>query len=745
MPNFIRTSRVLSLRMDATTGRPATLNEAERSVEVVASTEDPAIVMDWEAWRPVREVLLMSGCQIPPAGRVPLLDSHNRDRVADVLGSFRDIRVEQGTDGPQLAGKNVFSSTEDGEKPFQKVMEGHVTDVSIGYEVIAYQEVKENQTAEIEGRMFEGPLRVTTQWRLFELSLCPIGADSKAKVRAKLAPNKSAPAPQAGKERTMGKKSNNAPQGQDDKEGLRAFLRKLLRALGVTEEDPAQDPQQEQEKELPPVEGDPVDGDSLVDQLLEVLNENGVTVDGADPAEDPAEGRADPEEPTEAAKGKRSMTRAGILRALQNPQTRTAMVAMAERSRITGIREMCTAHGLNAEQENKLIETGATLTSAKAQVYDMLQQRKGSGPGFHASTGATELEKTRAAIQDALFMRAGIAVEKPAPGAEELRGLGLRDMAREMVLRSGGSLRGDIRAIVGRAITTTDLPALLIETSRRTLMDAYEAAPETWKDFAETGTAVDFKESKAVGFEGDVEMKKIPENGEYSEGRLAENAEKFKVETFGRKLSISRQAIINDDLGALTQTPRLYGEACARLCGDVAYGALLGTEKMGDGKALFHADHLNLFTGKGGAPTVANLGAVVTGMKTQQDSFGKIITVLPKIFLSGVGMEVACEQFFTTQLQGVSIIGTQAQPLVNNPYGGNYFKRVYDRRFDELAPDAWVLAALRGTVTVFFLGGEQSPYIESNENFDTDGFESKVRMDVGAKAMRWATLAKATA
>lgn len=736
MPKYIRTSRVLSLRMDASTGRPATLNEAERSVEVVASTEDPAIVMDWELWRPVREVLLMSGCQIPAAGRVPLLDSHNRDRVADVLGSFREIRVEQGPDGPQLAGKNVFSATEDGEKPFQKVVEGHVTDVSIGYEVIAYQEVKENQTAEIEGRMFEGPLRVTTQWRLFELSLCPIGADSKAKIRAAMAPNKSATAQQAGsKERKMD-------------EGLRAKLRKLFRALGITDEEPAKDPAQDpaedpEQKKEKPAGTDPVDGEGIVDQILEVLAENGVTIDGAGSGE--GEPAPEGEEPAAGAKGKRSMTRADVMRALANPATRDPMVQMAERSRITGIREMCTAHGLDAEQENKLIESGVSLTSAKAQVYDMLQQRRGSGPGFHASTGLTEQQKTRAAIQDALFMRAGISVEKPAAGAEELRGLGLREMCREMVFRSGGDMRGDIRAIVGRALTTTDLPALLIETSRRTLMDAYEAAPETWKDWCATGTAVDFKESKAVGFEGDVEMKKIPENGEYSEGRLAENAEKFKVETFGSKLSISRQAIINDDLGALTQTPRLYGEACARLCGDVAYGALLGTEKMGDGKVLFHADHLNLFNGKGGAPTVANLGAVVTGMKTQQDSFGKIITIMPKIFLSGVGMEVASEQFFTTQLQGVSIVGTQAQPLVSNPYGGNYFKRVYDRRFDELAPNSWVLAALRGTVTVFFLGGEQSPYIETNDNFNTDGFESKVRMDVGAKAMRWATLAKATA
>ena len=64
----------------------------------------------------------------------------------------------------------------------------------------------------------------------------------------------------------------------------------------------------------------------------------------------------------------------------------------------------------------------------------------------------------------------------------------------------------------------------------------------------ETGTATDFKAGKALGLEGDVALRKIPEYGEYADGRLAENAEEYRVETFGRKLVISRQAIINDDL-----------------------------------------------------------------------------------------------------------------------------------------------------------------------------------------------------
>lgn len=746
-----RASRTSHVRMDAS-GRPSSLDEAGRSVLVVASTEEPATVFDWDAWQPVREVLLMSGCQLPPGGQVPLLDAHSRESVGDVIGSFRNMSVEQGPHGPQLVGRCVFSATADGEAPWQKVCEGHVTDVSIGYEVVASMEIRSGENAEVEGRVLEGPLRVATSWRLFELSLCPIGADQKAKVRASRTADAvrrktfTRPAPRAGEERAMSKKQReSAPQGQEEQdEGLRALLRKMLRALrgddDAGEEKREEAPDLKEEREIP--EGADVLEDpeiqALVEEILETVAEEDLP-DGenGDPDE---EGRS-----VQRKKNTRAAAMALAARADRDPALRARLSVRMERGRISGIRELCRAHGLDARQEEDLINAGVSLTAAKARVYDMIRSRSGqAGPGFQVAMGASEQEKVRAAAQDSLFLRAGLQVEKPAPGADEMRSYSLRELAREMVARSGGSTRGDIRQIVGRALTTTDLPLLMVETSRRALMEGYEAAPETWSAWAGTGTATDFKDSTAIGFEGEVELKKIPEYGEYTEGRLAENAEKYRVETFGRKLTISRQSIINDDLGALTEIPRMYGEACARLVGDVAYAALLDTKlKMGDGKPLFHADHRNLFSGQGGVPDVEKLGAVVKGMKLQKDRFGQPITIQPAFFLGGVGMETACESFFNTQINGDAVVGTQAQPLIHNPFGGGYFVRVYDRRMDDMAANAWILAARRGTVNVYFLGGVQSPYIENNDNFDTDGFESKVRMDVGAKALRWVTLAKA--
>lgn len=723
-------------------GRPLTLDESARSVEVVASTQAAVTVFDFEEWQPIREVLLMSGCQLPESGRVPLLDCHSREHAGDIVGSFDHIRVEDGPQGPQLVGRAVFSATPDGEAPFRKVVEGHLTDVSVGYDVIAYQRIRAGEVAVIEGITYEGPLRVTTQWRLLELSCVPVGADSLAKMRS--ATNNLQPARKGKKERVMSKES-----GQHERGKIAARLRALL---GLREE-PEEEPSPEGEPRQAVVTDDAgttVEPEQLDDAELEQLVDDlGALLDEAEAEQQGREDGQPEEDQREGADDKNACRGAllGRFMAGLTPGQRQRFGQKLERQRIRGIRELARSFQLSPDQEDKLISSGMSLGRARKQVEDIVAQRRHFGPGYQVvSVGRTEKEAFRAAVQDSLLLRCGTKLDKPAPGADELQGLTLREIARELLLRSGQRTSGDIRTIVGRALTTTDMPQLLVETSRRTLMEAYEQAPETWRDWCETGTATDFKAGKALGLEGDVTLKKIPEYGEYTDGRLAENAEEYRVETFGRKLVISRQAIINDDLGALTDMPRLYGEACAALVGDVAYAALTdATLGMGDGKPLFDSAHHNLFTGKGGTPTVENLGAVVTGMELQRDSFGKVVTIQPRFFLAPIGLKTACESFFNTQINAGPVVGTQAQPLVYNPYGGDFFRRIYDRRLDMAGATTWYLAAARSTVKVFFLGGVQAPYIESRDNFDTDGFETKVRMDVGAKALRWITLARATA
>jgi hypothetical protein len=234
------------------------------------------------------------------------------------------------------------------------------------------------------------------------------------------------------------------------------------------------------------------------------------------------------------------------------------------------------------------------------------------------------------------------------------------------------------------------------------------------------------------------DLKEVPEDGEYTYGDRDEAREQVQLATYGRLFSISRQAIINDDLGALTDIPKAHGEAAARKVCDCAYAVLTANAAMSDGIALFHADHGNLAS-TGGAPAIATLASAIAAMKIQKDIAGKrVLNIRPRFFVAPVALEGMCEQIFRSTLEG-----TQAKPGMINPYSGDYFTRVYDARLDPDSATAWYLAGPKDkTVKVFFLNGNQKPYLETKEGFDVDAIKYKVRIDCAAKAVDYRALYK---
>ncbi len=157
---------------------PLTIDAVKQTVDAVLTTQNPAEVWSWERMDVVEEVLLMSGAEYPE--QVPLLDSHSRWSAGDVLGSVRDIRVEGGA----LVGTLHFSKTPSAREAYTKVEEGHLTDISVGYKVMKSVWVPKEQKQRFGDVEVEGPKLVGVKWKMKESSICPIGADEMAKVRA---------------------------------------------------------------------------------------------------------------------------------------------------------------------------------------------------------------------------------------------------------------------------------------------------------------------------------------------------------------------------------------------------------------------------------------------------------------------------------------------------------------------------------------------------------------------------------
>lgn len=429
-------------------------------------------------------------------------------------------------------------------------------------------------------------------------------------------------------------------------------------------------------------------------------------------------------------------------RQLEGGQDMTEAVRVAitlERERYTEITAMGSRYDC-VELATKLANAGTGLDEARKQVMAHLdaQRAKEPAPGFRVSVGADERDKFRAAGQDALCLRAGIAVATPAAGAQDLVGYSLRELARHSLLLANQPTGGDVMSMVGRAMTVGDFPAIMANVAHHSLLAGYETAPETWQEWCGVGSASDFKTHDLVSVSETEDLDQVNESQPYGHGKRSDAKEQYQLATYGKLFAITRQTIINDDLSAITDTPRTHGEAAARKIGDVAYAVLTANAAMRDSVALFHATHGNL--GTAAVVSETTLGEAIKLMKLQKDLLGKRrLNIRAEVFIAPVTIEGAAEIFFNSG----QFAGALASATRTNPYAGARFKRVYEARLDDSSTTAYYLAGPKGkTVTVFFLNGQQAPYLETRQGWSVDGVEYKVRIDVGAKAVDWKAMVK---
>ena len=98
-----------------------------RTFEAVVATMTPVVRRD--ARGPFNEVL--NPATLAASTGMPLLDSHKADSVRDLLGRVVSTRV----DGNQVIAKLQLSTASDTDPIAQRIADGSLTGVSIGYRV----------------------------------------------------------------------------------------------------------------------------------------------------------------------------------------------------------------------------------------------------------------------------------------------------------------------------------------------------------------------------------------------------------------------------------------------------------------------------------------------------------------------------------------------------------------------------------------------------------------------------------
>lgn len=440
--------------------------------------------------------------------------------------------------------------------------------------------------------------------------------------------------------------------------------------------------------------------------------------------------------------------------------TGAAQAVVAERERITQISALCEKHKLG-HMTAALIDKAVPLDRARALILEELAARGdelGIGHSAPAVVGSGTLgdpEFHAKAVGDAIYAR--MSGKAPEGAAREFMGLRLIDMARDMLSVQGNRnvARMGAHEVFSQASwnngrssqaardraswlqtsrgyggggTTFDFPELLQGAGERFLLDIFQAAGSPIKKVSRKRSASDFRQIYGISLSGFGQLDQLLETAEYKYRLPRERAETYKLKTFGNIFPLSRQAIINDDLGSFSDPLRIMARSAAETEAVILADILATNPQMSDGNALFSNAHGNL-AGIGAAPSLDTFSAGRRSMRDQLDEDGVTpLNLPPKFILSGSAQETLIESLIATI--------TPATTDDVNVFSGK-FNQLVDPR---LAGNAWYFfadPAIGPVLEHAYLDGVEGPHLETEEGWRVDGTEFKVRMDFGAGIVGW--------
>ncbi|MDM9285573.1 Clp protease ClpP [Providencia rettgeri] len=429
----------------------------------------------------------------------------------------------------------------------------------------------------------------------------------------------------------------------------------------------------------------------------------------------------------------------------QQPDTASiqAQARQAEQTRMNGIKDLFAMFG--GKHDSIMVECltdiNCTVEQAKDKILDLVAKEatptntNNYGAHIYANNGNIVGDSVRAS----LMARAGYD-ETQADNPYNC--MTLRELARMSLADRGvGVASYNPMQMIAMAFThtTSDFGNILLDVANKSILQGWNEAEETFDLWTKKGQLSDFKTATRVGMGGFNSLRTVREGAEYKYVTTSDKKETIALATYGELFSISRQAIINDDMSMLTDIPMKLGRAAKATIGDLVYVILTKNEKMrSDNKPLFSADHGN--TIKGGMD-VDTIGNGRTAMRKQKEG-ERTLNIRPAFMLVPTALEIAAIQVVGSG----SVKGADVNANIINPIR-NIAEIITEPRLDINSDTTWYMTSAKGTDTieVAYLNGVDTPYIDQQEGFTSDGVTTKVRIDAGVAPVDYRGLVRVEA
>nr|WP_232478823.1 prohead protease/major capsid protein fusion protein [Roseomonas rosulenta] len=648
---------------------PATVDRAARTVEVVWSTGArarnfvPALGLITEELEMSPNAVRMEALR---SGRAPVLDTHRRGGARDVLGRVVAARLERGRGYATLQ----FSTAADVEPVWQRIADGTLRAVSVGYRVHRYEPRPDAATGETVHRAVD--------WEPFEISVVPVPVDRDAAVRA-----------------------------QGDQGLLAPTIEPAL-----PDEDP---PMPETTPEAPATPAPSAPPATLPQETT-------VTTTPSAPAPEPTRAAPDLDAVrAEASRAERERI-AGIDAAVE------AARALLPADRITQVRAEAIAQGWTGDQARRALFDALVAQGPRPSI----PARPESGPSHDDPAQILD------AMAEALAARAMPGYQPQGAGRHaEFLGWRPSDMIGELLRARGErSVPRNPTLLAERAFhTSSDFPLLLAAAANKMLLAAYAPAQPTYRQIFLRRDFRDFKPHRHLRIGDFPTLLPLAENGEIQVGTMSESQEIVLLQTFARRIRVTRPMLVNDDLGAFTDFAAAIGRRVAEFENATAYNLL--NSANGDGPTLTTGSAPVFATGavranKASTGTVldtSTIGAGRTAIMKQRTLDGLPISMGQTMrLLVGPNLELAARQATVvvqaSEIGKANVFAGFVQPVIEPLIQANRWYLFSD----PVAAPVYVYG---------YLNGAEGPQVTTGPVQGADGVEVSVIFDFGVGAIDW--------
>lgn len=630
-----------------------TPDEQARTVVATLSTEQPVAMYDYRTRGVIDEVLVASGGNFPQ--QMPMLDDHSRWGANSVLGSIRNPI----NNGDRWRGTLHFATNagQEVDQLWEKVRQGHITDVSVGYRYAEgdYVDIPPGQSRSISGRTYTASrarvMRVVTSWSAREASITPIGADDQAKI---------------GRSGGTAENTNLAfsyeigdgdihPGQRRTEDEMKKYL-EFLHARGMGQEITEQVAALEWARRN--LAGD------LLQQFADICRSDSVEfkIEQAQTraATQTTAGTTQPVEPVTV---------------VTTQQRSQADIFAEARERAAFVTQV--GDGVPNEIRQRAISESWDLPRINTEFATARQQRSAPLSGQAPAGHVVNRTMNARSLQAAILLRSGIAVDNPMFRSQQaqhvlsdrmLFGATARERGDWLVnhsrnLERGGSTADDAAAravdqaygmqrmsmidicraalevdgvsydpydrdeIIMRSFSTATLNAVFTTNFAAQMLVGFMDAADTTGPWTAEADLPNFQTVERIQMGKSSKMKRVDRNQTPGDADIEAVLESYKLHRYSNRFVVDEMDIIDDRFGAIDMTmPREMGEAARVVRPDLVYSILLGNPTMGqDSTALFATGHSN-YVASGAGLAIGTLSTAKSAMASQTSN-GRLLDI----------------------------------------------------------------------------------------------------------------------